>query len=177
MLTEFAARMRRLPEYRDYQFLIAGAPARNMEDYARYLKGNYEETGVKVLFGETRSIIRHAEAAVVNSGTASLETVLLGTPQVVGYIGSKLTIMIARHLIKVKYISLGNLIIDRLAFKELIQDDCSAGNLVDEVRALIENKAYRSKMLDEYACIREALGNAGASAAVAADMVANLEND
>lgn len=175
VLTEFAARMRRLPEYRDYQFLIAGAPARNMEDYARYLKGSYEETGVKVLFGETRSIIRHAEAAVVNSGTASLETVLLGTPQVVGYIGSKLTIMIARHLIKVKYISLGNLIIDRLAFKELIQDDCSAGNLVDEVRALIENKAYRSKMLDEYACIREALGNAGASAAVAADMIAKLK--
>lgn len=175
VLTEFAARMRRLPEYRDYQFLIAGAPARNMEDYARYLKGSYEETGVKVLFGETRSIIRHAEAAVVNSGTASLETVLLGTPQVVGYIGSKLTIMVARHLIKVKYISLGNLIIDRLAFKELIQDDCSAGNLVDEVRALIENKAYRSKMLDEYACIRKALGNAGASAAVAADMIAKLK--
>lgn len=175
VLTEFAAKMKALPEYRDYQFLIAGAPARSMDDYTRYLKGSYEETGVKVIFGETRSIIRHAEAAVVNSGTASLETVLLGTPQVVGYIGSRITIMIARHLIRVKYISLGNLIIDRPAFRELIQDECSAVNLVKEVRTLIEDKAYRSKMLDEYARIKEALGNPGASRAVAADMVTNLK--
>ena len=65
VLTEFASLMRSLPEYSGWQFLIAGAPARSMEDYAGYLKGSYEETGVKVIFGETQSIIRHAEAAVV----------------------------------------------------------------------------------------------------------------
>ena len=176
VLTEFASLMRSLPEYSGWQFLIAGAPARSMEDYAGYLKGSYEETGVKVIFGETQSIIRHAEAAVVNSGTASLETVLLGTPQVVGYIGGRLTYMIAKHIVKVKYISLGNLIIDRLAFRELIQDSCNAENLVEEVRALIENHAYRSKMLEEYACIKNALGSGGASEAIAADMVMNLRN-
>ena len=100
VLTEFAAKMKAMPEYSGYQFLIAGAPARTMEDYSGYLKESYEKSGIKVLFGETLSIIRHAEAAVVNSGTASLETVLAGTPQVVGYIGSKLTIMIARHLVE-----------------------------------------------------------------------------
>ena len=98
---------------------------------------NADGGGMKVLFGETLSIIRHAEAAVVNSGTASLETVLLDTPQVVGYIGGKLSYAIAKRIIKVKYISLGNLIADRLAFRELIQGDCTADNLVSEIRALI----------------------------------------
>ena len=128
-----------------------------------------------MLFGQTQSIVRNAEAAVVNSGTASLETVLLGTPQVVGFImGSRITYAIARKIVKVKYISLGNLIIDHLAFKEFIQADCNADNLVTEVRALIEDQAYRQKMLSEYACIRKALGGRGASAAVAKAMIREL---
>lgn len=174
VLTEFAAKMRHIPEYSCYQFIIAGAPARSMEDYAGYLKESYEESGVKVLFGETQSIIRHAEAAVVNSGTASLETVLLGTPQVVCYMGSWLSYTIAKHIIKVRYISLGNLIVDRLAFKELIQDDCTAENIVSEVRSLIEDRAYREKMMAEYGKIKEALGGTGASEAVAADMIRSV---
>ena len=174
VLTEFAAKMRHIPEYGGYQFIIAGAPARSMEDYAGYLKESYEESGVKVLFGETQSIIRHAEAAVVNSGTASLETVLLGTPQVVCYMGSWLSYTIAKHIIKVRYISLGNLIVDRLAFKELIQDDCTAENIVSEVRSLIEDRAYREKMMAEYGKIKEALGGTGASEAVAADMIRSV---
>ena len=174
VLTEFAAKMRHIPEYGGYQFIIAGAPARSMEDYAGYLKESYEESGVKVLFGETQSIIRHAEAAVVNSGTASLETVLLGTPQVVCYMGSWLSYTITKHIIKVRYISLGNLIVDRLAFKELIQDDCTAENIVSEVRSLIEDRAYREKMMAEYGKIKEALGGTGASEAVAADMIRSV---
>ncbi len=174
VLTEFAAKMRHIPEYSCYQFIIAGAPARSMEDYAGYLKESYEESGVKVLFGETQSIIRHAEAAVVNSGTASLETVLLGTPQVVCYMGSWLSYTIAKHIIKVRYISLGNLIVDRLAFKELIQDDCTAENIVSEVRSLIEDRAYREKMMAEYGKIKDALGGTGASEAVAADMIRSV---
>lgn len=174
VLTEFAAKMRHIPEYGGYQFIIAGAPARSMEDYAGYLKESYEESGVKVLFGETQSIIRHAEAAVVNSGTASLETVLLETPQVVCYMGSWLSYTIAKHIIKVRYISLGNLIVDRLAFKELIQDDCTAENIVSEVRSLIEDRAYREKMMAEYGKIKEALGGTGASEAVAADMIRSV---
>lgn len=174
VLTEFAAKMRHIPEYGGYQFIIAGAPARSMEDYAGYLKESYEESGVKVLFGETQSIIRHAEAAVVNSGTASLETVLLGTPQVVCYMGSWLSYTIAKHIIKVRYISLGNLIVDRLAFKELIQDDCTAENIVSEVRSLIEDRAYREKMMAEYGKIKEALGGTGASEAVAADIIRSV---
>lgn len=173
VLREFAERMASLPRYSGYQFIVAGAPARSMGDYAPYLKGCSAD--IKVLFGQTQSIVKNAEAAVVNSGTASLETVLLGTPQVVGFImGSRITYAIARKIVKVKFISLGNLIIDRQAFKEFIQEDCNAGNLVAEVRALIEDGAYRRKMLSEYDCIRKALGGKGASAAVAKAMIEEL---
>ncbi len=172
VLKEFAHKMHNLPQYSDYQFLIAGAPARSMEDYAKFLDSG--DSFIKVLFGQTQAIIRHAEAAVVNSGTASLETVLFNTPQVVGYIGNPLTFLIAKRIVKIKYISLGNLIIDRLAFKEFIQDDCNPDALVAEVLELLENQAYRQKMLDDYAQIRSALGGSGASSAVAKAMLEEL---
>jgi len=175
VLTEFARKMHRFPEFSGYQFLVAGAPARSMKDYSPWL--NPEEEYVKVLFGETQSIIKNAEAAVVNSGTASLETVLLGTPQVVGYIGSSITYAIAKRIVKVKYISLGNLCINRRAFKEFIQNDCNADALTKEVRALIKDTDYRKKMLADYSEIRCVLGNSGASEAVAKAMIDSLAQD
>lgn len=172
VLTEFARKIREIPRYAGYQFLIAGAPARSMADYSPFL--DKDERHINVLFGQTQSIIRHSEAAVVNSGTASLETVLFGVPQVVGYIGSPITYAIARHIVKVKFISLGNLCIDRLAFRELIQDECNADALVKEVRALIEDTEYRKRMLSDYEEIRQLLGGAGASDAVAKAMIEAL---
>ena len=169
VLTEFATKMKALPQYSDYQFIIAGAPARNIEDYSAWL--NDGNSGyIKILFGQTQSIIRHAEAGVINSGTASLETALFGTPQVVGSITNPITYWLAKKIVKVKYISLGNLIVDRLAFKEFIQHECNPDALVTEIRALIEDKDYRNHMLAEYADIRKALGGTGASAAVAKAM-------
>ena len=173
VLTEFAAKMHALPQYAEYQFLIAGAPARSMKDYEPWLTEDNRQY-IKVLFGETQSIIRHAEAGVINSGTASLETALFGTPQVVGYITNPLTYRLARKIVKIRYISLGNLIVDRLAFKEFIQNDCNSDALVTEVRDLIENKERREKMKEDYADIRNALGGTGASAAVAKAMIDEL---
>ena len=173
VLTEFAAKMHALPEYKDYQFLIAGAPARCQEDYSAWLNKENSKY-IKILFGETQSIIRHAEAGVINSGTASLETALFGTPQVVGYIINPITYWLAKKIIKIKYISLGNLIVDRLAFKEFIQDDCNADALVTEIRELIENQERRNAMQAEYAEIRNLLGGSGASAAVAKAMIEEL---
>ena len=169
VLTEFAKKMHSIPEYSGYQFIIAGAPARSLEDYSPWL--NEENSRyIKIIFGQTQSIIRHAEAGIINSGTASLETALFGTPQVVGYITNPITYWLAKKIIKIKYISLGNLIVDRLAFKEFIQNDCNADALVTEIRELIENQDRRQAMLDEYAAIRSALGGTGASAAVAKAM-------
>ena len=174
VLTEFASKMHALPQYKNHRFIIAGAPSRSIEDYQKWLtpeNGSY----IKILFGKTQPIIRHAEAAVVNSGTASLETALFGTPQVVGYITNPITYWIAKRIIKIRFISLGNLIVDRLAFKEFIQDDCNADALVAEIRELIENKERRSAMLSEYAEIRSLLGGTGASSEVARAMIKELK--
>ena len=173
VLTEFASKMCQIPEYSEYQFLVAGAPARSMADYEPWLTEDNKRY-IKVLFGETQSIIRNAEAAIVNSGTASLETALFGTPQVVGYITNPLTYWIARKIVKITYISLGNLLIDKLAFKEFIQKECNADALVKEIRELIENEDRRNRMLDDYADIRAALGGTGASDAVAKAMIEEI---
>lgn len=173
VLTEFAAKMHQIPEYSEYQFLVAGAPARSMADYEPWLTDDNRQY-IKVLFGETQSIIRHAEAAIVNSGTASLETALFSTPQVVGYITNPVTYWIARKIVRIRYISLGNLIVDRLAFKEFIQKECNADALVKEIRELIENEDRRNRMLDDYADIRAALGGSGASDAVAKAMIEEI---
>lgn len=174
VLTEFASKMHALPQYTDYQFIIAGAPARNIDDYSKWLDEK-NSSYVKIIFGETQSIIRHAEAGVINSGTASLETALFNTPQVVGYITNPITYWLAKRIVKIKFISLGNLIVNRLAFKEFIQDDCNADALVKEIRDLIENPDRRDLMLKEYDEIRNLLGGSGASSAVAKSMIQELK--
>lgn len=174
-LTKIMETLHATAEYSSWQFLIAGAPARTMDDYSKYIEGH--ESYVKVLFGETYGIIRHAEAAIINSGTASLEAALIGTPQVVGYgSNSRISFEIAKRIVRVKYISLGNLIINRLAFREILQDDFTAENIVAEVRRLIEDRQYRDKMKADYDEIRSLLGGTGASAAVAAAMIKELKN-
>ncbi len=175
VLTEFASKMHAIPEYADYQFIVAGAPSRTMKDYEAWL--TYEnEKYIKVIFGETQSIIRQAEAAIVNSGTASLETVLINTPQVVGYIMNPITHWLARRIVKINYISLGNLVVNKLAFKEFIQNDCNPDALVTEIRDLVENETRRTRMMSDYAEIRAALGTSGASSAVAKAMIDELNN-
>lgn len=169
----FADMMHARPGYERYQFIVAGAPSRTMDDYAPYLKGR--EDYLKVIFGHTHGIVRHAEAAVVNSGTASLETCLIGTPQVVGYATSAFNFAIARLIIKVDCISLGNLILGRKAFRELIQHNLTAANLTTEVCRLIEDGEYRENMISDFHEIREALGGSGASLSVAEAMVSELK--
>ena len=173
VLTEFAAKMHSTARYSGYRFIVAGAPARSMRDYEPWLTEENRKY-ISIMFGQTQSIIRHAEAAVVNSGTASLETVLFNTPQVVGYITNPITYRIARKIVKIRFISLGNLIIDRLGFKEFIQEECNPDALVEEIRELIENQDRRKKMFRDYAEIRDALGGSGASSAVAKAMIEEL---
>ncbi len=143
-----------------------------MSDYAQYLKGR--EAYVNVVFGESYAVIRHAEAAVVNSGTASLETALIGTPQVVAYKGAEINFVIAKQIIKIRFISLGNLILNRTCFRELLQYYFTPDNVLEEVRRMIEDKEYRDNMLAGYQEIRNALGGRGASAAVAKAMIEEL---
>lgn len=170
--SEFADRLRRQPGFEQFQFVVAGAPSRSMEEYAPWLKGR--EAYLRVVFGRTHAVIRHAAAAVVNSGTASLETCLIGTPQVVAYATSDFNYCLARQIIKVEYISLGNLIAGRKVFRELIQYYLTPDNLVDEVRRLVLDEEYRAEMQAGYEEIRSALGGSGASRAVAKSVFSGI---
>ena len=171
---ELADKLHSIPEYSDYQFVIAGAPSRSEEDYSGFIG---QRDHVSVVFGNSYGVMRHSKAAVVNSGTASLECALLGTPQVVAYRTSTLNYLIARAIIKIRFISLGNLILDRMCFRELLQDYFTADNLLHEVRRLIEDPLYREAMLAGYNEIRKSLGGGGASEAVAKAMVEELGNN
>lgn len=169
---EFADKMHALPEYADYQFIVAAAPSRSMSDYSKYVSGR--EAYVKVVFGQSYAVLLHAVAAVVNSGTASLETALIGTPQVVAYKGAAINFVIAKQIIKIRFISLGNLILNRTCFRELLQFYFTPENVLQEVLRMIEDTEYRENMLAGYQEIRNALGGRGASAAVAKAMIEEL---
>ena len=168
----FAEQLRKVPGYENFQFVIAGAPSRTASDYKPCMKGRQEY--IKLVFGETYGIMKHSVAAVVNSGTASLEAALIGTPQVVAYSGAAFNFNIAKQIIKIDVISLANLIAGRKVFKELMQYYFTPENLVSEVRRLVEDKEYRSQMLLDYNQIRASLGGSGASSAIAKAMVEEL---
>ncbi len=154
-------------------FVVAAAPSSTLADYEPYIGSR---PYVKVVFGETYGALRHARAAVINSGTASLEAALIGTPQLVSYkLSSVIPAWLARKYIKVKYISLGNLILDRLAFREYIQNEVKVPALLTELTRLCEDSAYRAAMQVSYAQIRTLLGSTGASEAVAREMIKSLE--
>ena len=170
-----ADRLSALPGWEGVRFVVAGAPARSEADYLPFMAGR---TNVELVFGRTYDVLKYAEAAVINSGTASLEAALIGTPQVVCWSTSPVSAWVARHILHVldhiKYISLGNLCLDRPVFRELIQEDFTAEAVAGEVRRLVEDGAYRQRMLSDYADIRQSLGGSGASRAVAGAMIEEL---
>jgi len=169
---QFADLLHAQPPYARYQFVIAAAPSRSPSDYGKWTGGR---DYVKVVSGETYGVVRHAEAAVINSGTASLEAALIGTPQVVVYKVAPITAAIVRRIIKVRYVSLANLIAERSVFRELLQEDFTPEAVLEEVRSLIEDGPRRARMLEDYAGIREKLGGRGASASVAQAMIEDLQ--
>ena len=156
-----------------YQFLLACAPSVDLELYKGII--GKKCSNIKLLVGETYSILRHSDAAIINSGTASLEAALIGVPQVVCYGGNEISYQIARMVVKLKYISLANLIMDKGLFKELIQHSCTPDLISQELEQLLHNREYRARMMQDYADVRTVLGGAGASAKVARAMTEELK--
>lgn len=157
----------------NYNFLLAAAPAVESSVYDEIIA----RSGVKnitVLYNNTYSIMKHSAAAVINSGTASLEGALIGVPQVVCYGGNEISYRIAKHFVKVKYISLANLILDKSIFRELIQQDCTAEKIGEELDKLLYDNDYRKRMLNDYSMVRKALGGNGASYRVAKRMIEEI---
>ena len=146
------------PYFKEYQFVIAGAPSLPRDFYEAYVDDN-----VHFVSNKTYDLLRCSKAALVTSGTATLETALLNIPEVVCYRGSKISYAIAKRLVKnIKYISLVNLIMDREVVKELIQNDLNTKNLVEELNKILEGEK-RSQILNDYEFLREKLGGKGAS--------------
>ena len=159
--------------YPSFQFLLACAPSVDLEFYKGII--GKKCSNIKLLVGETYSILRHSNAAIINSGTASLEAALIGVPQVVCYGGNEISYQIARMVVKLKYISLANLIMDKGLFKELIQHSCTPALISQELDQLLHNQEYRARMMQDYADVRTVLGGAGASAKVAKAMIEELK--
>ena len=144
--------------YHQYQFVIAGAPSLGYDFYKQFIK----EENVHFVSGKTYDLLSHAHAALVTSGTATLETALFRVPEVVCYRGNWISYQIAKRVISLKYISLVNLIMDAPVVTELIQGDLNTRNLKTELNKLL-NPDYREKLLINYEALREKLGNEGAS--------------
>jgi len=151
----------------DYQFVIAGAPSFGQEYYDQYLDG----TGTKVIFNATYDLLTNAYAAIVASGTATLETALFNVPQVVVYRGNVISITIIRALGKVRFASLVNLIMDDEIVKELIQPYYSIEKVNDELNLMLNNNEHRDKILGDYKKLHDKMGKPGASEKTAALIV------
>lgn len=155
-----------------YQFVIAGAPGIAPEFYSHYLTD-----GAKIVFGETYRLLRHSEAALVTSGTATLETALFRVPQVVCYYtaAGKLVSFLRRHILKVKYISLVNLVSGSEVVTELVADGMTVDNIRRELSSIIEGGSRRMQMLSGYDRMIQILGTPGASERAAKLMVKYLK--
>lgn len=150
-------------DFPDHRFIIAGASSIPDEAYIR-IAG---QRPVELAREHTYGLLAKAKAALVTSGTATLETALIGTPEAVCYSGGRLNVWLAKRLIKVPHISLVNLVMGREVVRELIQSDLDRTKLAKELDRLLKDGAYRDRMKDGFAELRERLGGPGASAHVA----------
>ncbi len=149
-------------QYPDYQFVIAGAPGQDASFYSSFLK----EHDVKLIMNQTYDLLSLCHAALVTSGTATLETGLFKVPQVVCYKGSMISYQIAKRIIKLDYISLVNLIMDKPVVKELIQKEFNVNHLREELDNVLD-PTHRNKIFADYYNLEKRLGGIGASAMTA----------
>ncbi len=150
-----------------HQLVIAGAPNFNKEYYQRYIG----DLDIPVVFDQTYDLLNNADAAVVTSGTATLETGILKVPQVVVYRANPISVWLARKLIKVKFISLVNLINNYLSIIELIQEECTTENIKTEIGKIVMDPVHRASILENYEVLAEKLGSPGASEKTAKKIV------
>lgn len=156
------------PYFGDYQFVIAGAPSLPESFYESYV-----DQDVRFVSNRTYDLLRCSKAALVTSGTATLETALLGVPEVICYKGSRISYEIAKRLVKhIRYIGLVNLIMDREVVKELIQDDLNTENLIKELRGILGH--HREGITKGYEELRRKLGGEGASDNAASIIVGKI---
>ncbi len=161
-----------IDKFPEYQFVIAGAPSFSYTDYKPYINNS----DVKVVFSQTYELLQQAQAAIVTSGTATLETGLLECPQVVTYKmrASRLMSLLSKVVLKVPYVSLVNLVLDKEAVKELILTQYSPKAMEEELKLLLTNTPRRKEMLKDYEELKRRMGIPGASEKTAKLIMENL---
>ena len=159
-------------KYPNYQFIIAGAPSLRPEFYQSLIG----EQQTKLVFGVTYDLFEAAEAAMVTSGTATLEAALLNCPEVVCYKANPISYFIAKQLVKIKFISLVNLLLDREAVRELIQFEWNLSQASQELDAILNGGMKREHILASYQELRMKLGDGGASDKTAQLLLESLES-
>jgi len=164
--------LKMIEKFPDYQFVIAGAPSLGLNVYQPFTDGVL----VSIIYGQTYQLFKHSTLALVTSGTATLESALLNTPEVVCYKGGILSMLIAWIVIKVKYISLVNLVMDREVVTELKQYDLNPARLYKEASILLPGCQQRDEMLADFAKLRAILGGEGSSERVGARVVNLLKH-
>ncbi|MFC2111345.1 lipid-A-disaccharide synthase, partial [Bacteroidota bacterium] len=150
-------------EFKDYQFVIAGASFLPVELY----QGIIKNADVKVVIDKTYDLLSSAEAGLITSGTATLETALFELPEVVCYKANFISYKIAKSIVKIKFISLVNLVMDKEIVKELIQSELNAKNIIVELKELLKNQNKRREISENFKILKEKLGGGGASAKTA----------
>lgn len=157
-------------DFPDYQFVIAGAPSQDFEFYSKFIN----HKNVAFVSGKTYNLLSCSTASLVTSGTATLETALFNIPQVVCYSGNWLTYQIAKRLIKLKFISLVNLILNKEAVCELIQDDFNKNRLKEELQKILDPKK-RQEIFEDYKILHQKLAGKGASERVAKILISEIK--
>jgi len=157
----------------DYQFVIAGAPSLPLSLYQENMKG----ANIPVLFGKTYELLQQSRAAVVASGTATLETAVINIPQVVCYIIElgRFTSLLRKYFLKITWISLVNLVMNKEIVKEFFQENCTPEAVSEELRKILEDTAYRNEMLENYKLMLAKLGPPGCADRAAEEMVGLLK--
>ena len=158
------------PSFEDYQFVVAGVNNLPTDLYDQIPKTEQ----FRVVYSDTYNVLASASAALVTSGTATLETALLGIAQVVCYRSSAIFMLIARLLVKLKFISLVNLIANREVVKELIQEDFNTENLITELKRILPGGAHRAYVEEGYAGVKKLTGKADTSQRVASFILSTL---
>lgn len=158
-------------KFSDYQFVIAGAPGQEDAFYKPFISVNTNVFWVK---NQTYKLLSFSHAALVTSGTATLETALFDVPQVVCYKGNEVSYQIAKRIVKLKYISLVNLVMNQEVVTELIQSNCYAGRIINELEAILHTDK-RKKILTNYTLLKTQLGGVGASERVAESIINQIK--
>ena len=152
----------------EYHFAIAQAPGLDDEWFSSLVP---KTKNIHIVKANTYALLNHSNAALVTSGTATLETALLGVPEIVCYKGNPITLALAKQFVKIKFIALVNLIMNKEVVKELIQEELTTANLIEALKDLLDNPAKQAQIKEDYAALQKALYTGQNAAEVSAGII------